>query len=276
MSDWKRYYIKPGQRVRLSDYSTDNTGSLEKWNAEQETVTLQKRMDELQFQLYAENKRSLLICLQAMDAGGKDGVIRHVVGSMSPQSCRVVSFKKPSEEELAHDFLWRIDRQTPRHGEVVIFNRSQYEDVLVVRVYKLVPKQLWERRYKEINDFEKRLSDNGMQILKFFLHISKNEQLRRFEQRLNDPTRQWKISEEDYKDRERWRDYEAAYEDALSKCSTKYAPWFVIPSDHKWYRNLIITQVIVDTLEKMHIETPQPTVDLRKIRREYHGMNKRK
>jgi PPK2 family polyphosphate:nucleotide phosphotransferase len=276
MSHWKRYHIKPGDGVRLKDYPTDDIGGTEKASAEQETLKLQKRMDDLQFRLYAENKRSLLICLQAMDAGGKDGVIRHVVGSMSPQSCRVVSFKKPSDEELAHDFLWRIERQTPKHGEVAIFNRSQYEDVLVVRVHNLVPKQVWKKRYGQINDFEKRLADSGTHILKFFLHISKEEQLRRFEQRLSDPSRQWKISQDDYKEREYWDDYEAAYQDALSQCSTKYAPWFVIPSDHKWYRNLIVTQVIVDTLEKMHIQTPKPTVDLRKIRREYHGLSKRK
>lgn len=276
MSDWKRYYIKPGHAVRLKNYPTDDTGDADKASAEQETINLQKRMDDLQFRLYAENKRSLLICLQAMDAGGKDGVIRHVVGSMSPQGCRVVSFKKPSEEELAHDFLWRIDREAPKHGEVVIFNRSQYEDVLVVRVHKLVPKQVWKRRYQEINEFEKRLSDNGTHILKFFLHISKEEQLQRFEQRLSDPSRQWKINDADYKEREYWNDYEAAYEDALSKCSIKCAPWFVIPADHKWYRNLIVTQVIVDTLDKMHIQTPTPTVDLRKIRREYHALKKRK
>ena len=213
-------------------------------------------MDELQFQLYAEQKRSLLICLQAPDAGGKDGVVRHVIGSMNPQGCRVVPFKQPTAEELAHDFLWRIEKQTPRQGEVVIFNRSHYEDVIVVRVHDLVPKKVWSQRYEQINDFERRLVANGTHILKFFLHISKEEQLERFKDRLDDPARHWKISEADYSERKHWDDYETAYEDAISKCSTEAAPWFVIPSDHKWFRNLAISRIIVETMENMGIKIP--------------------
>jgi PPK2 family polyphosphate:nucleotide phosphotransferase len=242
-----------------------------KKSALREIKKLQKRMDALQFQLYAENKRSILICLQALDAGGKDGVIRHVIGSMNPQGCRVASFKQPTAEELAHDFLWRVEEKTPRHGEVVIFNRSHYEDVIVVRVHDLVPKKIWSQRYEQINDFERRLAVNGTHLLKFFLHISREEQLERFHDRLADPARHWKISESDYTEREYWSDYEAAYEDVLSQCSTTSAPWFVIPSDHKWFRNLAISRIIVETMEGLDIQVPEPTVDIAEIRRKYHA-----
>lgn len=242
----------------------------DKKSARHKIKKLQKRMDALQFELYAEQKRSLLICLQAPDAGGKDGVVRHVIGSMNPQGCRVVPFKQPTAEELAHDFLWRIEKRTPRNGEVVIFNRSHYEDVIVVRVHNLVPRKVWSQRYEQINDFERRLVANGTHILKFFLHISKGEQLERFKDRLDDPARHWKISEADYLERERWDDYETAYEDAVNKCSTEAAPWFVIPSDHKWFRNLAVSHIIVETMEKMGIKVPEPTVDLADIRKKYH------
>jgi PPK2 family polyphosphate:nucleotide phosphotransferase len=275
MKDKNKYQVAPDTRVRLRDFSPDDTGGKDKQAAIEETQKLQQRMDELQFQLYAENKRSLLICLQAPDAGGKDGVIRDVITSMNPAGCRVVSFKQPTAEELAHDFLWRIERQAPKRGETVVFNRSQYEDVLIVRVHDLAPKRVWSKRYKEINDFEKRLFDeNRTHLLKFFLHISKEEQLKRFKRRLEDPTRQWKISEADYTEREYWNDYQAAYEDALSKCSTEYAPWFVIPSNHKWYRNMVVARIIVETLEKLHVQWPKPTVNLAEIRRKYHEIEK--
>jgi PPK2 family polyphosphate:nucleotide phosphotransferase len=261
----------PGNRVRLQDFDPEFADKHEKKTAALPTIEkLQQRMDELQFRLYAEQKRSLLICLQAPDAGGKDGVVRHVIGSMNPQGCRVVSFKQPSAEELAHDFLWRIERQVSKRGEVVIFNRSHYEDVLIVRVHDLVPKRIWSQRYEQINDFERRLIANGTHIVKFFLHISKEEQLRRFKKRLDDPARRWKISEADYSEREYWAGYEAAYEDALSKCSTDEAPWFVIPSDHKWFRDLAISQILVETMEKLGIELPEPTVNIADIRRKYH------
>jgi PPK2 family polyphosphate:nucleotide phosphotransferase len=274
MSDWEKYRVAPAAHVKLKDFDPNDDGHLQKSAAVQTTRKLQRRMDELQSALYAENRRSILICLQALDAGGKDGVIRHVVGSMSPQGCRVVSFKQPSPEELAHDFLWRVEQQTPKRGEVVIFNRSHYEDVLVARVHDLVPKQVWKKRYREINDFEKRLVDNGTHVLKFFLHISKDEQLKRFKRRLDDTGRQWKISADDYKEREYWGDYQSVYEDALSKCSTSYAPWFVIPSNHKWLRNYIITEILVAELEGLGIKPPKPNVDLDKIRREYHEMKR--
>ena len=267
----KTFLIAPGSRARLKDFDPQFSGKHEgRRSAKRRMDDLERRMDELQFRLYAEQKRSLLICLQAPDAGGKDGVVRHVFGSMNTQSCRVSSFKEQSPEELAHDFLWRIERQAPKRGEIAVFNRSHYEDVLIVRVHNLVPKNVWSKRYSLINDFEKRLVANGTHILKFFLHISKEEQLRRYEQRLDDPTRRWKISEADYTEREYWADYEAAYEDLLSKCSTDVAPWFVIPSDHKWFRNLAISQIIVETMEKLRIGLPEPTVDIAHIRRKYH------
>ncbi len=271
MNYLKKFLVASGIQVRLKDFDPNFKDKHEKKeSALAEIGKLQERMEDLQYRLYAEQKRSLLICLQAPDAGGKDGVVRHVIGSMNPQGCRVASFKQPTPEELAHDFLWRIERQTPRRGEVVIFNRSHYEDVLVVRVHDLIPKKVWSERFEQINDFERRLVADGTHILKFFLHISKDEQLQRFKQRLDDPARNWKISEADYSEREYWADYDGAYEDALSKCSTDNAPWFVIPSDHKWFRDLAISQIIVETMENLGIKVPVPTVDLADIRKKYH------
>ena len=271
MNYLRKFRVNPGEKIRLRDCDPQFTARGEtKKSAQREIAKLQQRMDQLQFQLYAENKRSLLICLQAPDAGGKDGVVRHVIGSMNPQGCRVVPFKQPTAEELAHDFLWRIERQTPRTGEVAIFNRSHYEDVIVVRVHDLVPKTIWSRRYEQINDFERRLAASGTHILKFFLHISAEEQLSRFKDRLDDPARHWKISEADYTEREYWDDYQIAYQDAINRCSTERAPWFVIPSDHKWFRNLAISQIIVETMETMGMKLPAATVNIADIRKKYH------
>lgn len=266
----KKFRVNPRDKIRLKDLDPRFRDGQEKKSALQKIEKLQKRMDELQFQLYAENKRSLLICLQAPDAGGKDGVVRHVFSAMNPQGCRVVSFKQPTPEELAHDFLWRIEHQTPRRGEVVIFNRSHYEDVLVVRVHHLILKKIWSERYGQINEFERRLAANSTHILKFFLHISKEEQLERFKQRLDDPARHWKISESDYLEREYWDDYQSAYEDAINNCSTDDAPWFVIPSDRKWFRNLAISEIIVETMERFGMKLPAPTVNIADIRKKYH------
>jgi PPK2 family polyphosphate:nucleotide phosphotransferase len=267
----KKFRLPPGRRVRLKDFDPAFTDRHEtKLAALREIAKLRQRMEQLQYQLYAENQRSLLICLQALDAGGKDGVVRHVISSMNPEGCRVASFKTPTPEELAHDFLWRIEPQTPKRGEVVVFNRSHYEDVLIVRIHHLVPKPVWSQRYQQINDFEQRLAANGTHTLKFFLHISKEEQLRRFKERLDDPARQWKISETDYTEREYWPSYQDAYQDALSKCGTRDAPWFIIPSDHKWFRDLAISRIIVATMEKLHIKVPKPTVDIAEIRKKYH------
>lgn len=265
-----RFRIAPGERVHLQDFDPSYKADEDKKDAAGKIARLRDRMGNLQQQLFAERKRSILICLQGLDAGGKDGVIKHVIGSMNPDGCHVANFKEPSREELAHDFLWRIEAQMPKKGDVAIFNRSHYEDVLIVRVHNLVPKRTWSKRYDQINDFERRHIDNGTRILKFFLHISKQEQLERFEQRLDDPAKRWKISEADYEEREYWDDYMRAYEDALARCNTEESPWFVIPADHKWFRDLAISEIIVATMESMNIEVPQPTVDIEEIRRKYH------
>ena len=257
-----------------TDFDPAFKGKHSKSHALRKTQELCVKMSELQQKLFAERKRSLLVCLQALDAGGKDGVIKHVVGSMNPDGCDVANFKEPTPEELAHDFLWRVEAKTPKRGEIAIFNRSHYEDVLIVRVHNLVPKEVWSKRYDQINDFERRLALNGTHILKFFLHISKEEQLKRFEQRLDDPTKRWKISESDYTEREYWDDYVQAYEDALAKCNTEDAPWFVIPADHKWFRDLAVSEIIVATLESMDIQVPKPTVNIEDIRRKYHSAAK--
>lgn len=267
-----RFRVAPGERVQLKDFDPGyKGGSTDKKDALEKVAKLRDKMGELQQRLFAERKRSLLVCLQALDAGGKDGVIKHVIGCMNPDGCRVANFKEPSQEELAHDFLWRIEAQMPRKGEVAIFNRSHYEDVLIVRVHNLVPKKIWSKRYDEINDFERRHAENGTRILKFFLNISKEEQLRRFEQRLDDPTKRWKISESDYAEREYWDDYRTAYEDAIARCNSDESPWFVIPADHKWFRDLAVSEIIVSTLESMDIQVPQPTVNIEDIRRKYHS-----
>ena len=223
------------------------------------------RLAKLQEMLYAEDRRSVLIILQAMDAGGKDGTIKHVMSGLNPQGCEVTSFKVPSAEEADHDFLWRIHKAVPRRGNIGIFNRSHYEDVLVVRVHNLVPREVWKERYDQINRFEKLLSEMSVVILKFFLHISKEEQRKRFQERLKDPSKNWKFSELDLKERELWEDYQAAYEDALSKCSTEWAPWYVIPANHKWYRNWSVARTIVDTLESLKLSFPVARTDLSKI-----------
>ncbi len=271
MNSLERFKVAPGSKVKLKKIDPGFTdGHKSHKSAAEEIAHYQEKLRELQDLLYAEHGHSLLICLQAMDTGGKDGVINHVLGAMNPQGCRVAAFKQPSAVEAAHDFLWRAHKAAPARGEVVIFNRSHYEDVLVVRVHNLVPKAVWSHRYDEINDFERNLAANGTQILKFYLHISKEEQLKRFKERLDDPSKHWKISEADYKERGFWDDYVAAYEEALSQCSTAHAPWYVIPADHKWFRNLAIARIVVEQLESLKMQYPKPTVDLKCIRREYH------
>lgn len=267
----EKFKVEPGSKVKLRKIDPSfKDGHKSHKAAADEIAHYQEELRSLQDLLYAERRHSLLICLQALDTGGKDGAINHVLGAMNPQGCRVAAFKQPSAEELAHDFLWRAHSAAPARGEVVIFNRSHYEDVLVVRVHDLVPEKVWSRRYDRINDFEKTLVAHDTHILKFYLHISKDEQLRRFKQRLDDPARQWKISEADYKERAYWDDYVAAYEDAISRCSTAHAPWFIIPSNHKWFRNLAIARIVVEHLNSLHMKYPKPTVDIGHIRREYH------
>jgi PPK2 family polyphosphate:nucleotide phosphotransferase len=268
----KKFMVKSGAKVRLSKIDPSFKGKHE--SHEEAVPAIAKhcaRMEKLQYLLYADGNKSLLVVLQALDAAGKDGVLRHVFSGMNPQGTAVFGFKQPSKEELAHDFLWRAHLRTPAKGEVVIFNRSHYEDVLVVRVHKLVPQSVWSKRYDLINDFEKLLTDTGTRILKFYLHISPQEQLARFAQRLDDPARNWKISESDYSERKLWPEYVAAYEDAMELTSTKHAPWFVIPSNHKWFRDLAVSQIIADTMEDMGLKLPPAQVNIADIRQKYHA-----
>ena len=268
----KKFVVEPGAKVRLSKIDASYTGKDETHEqALAEIQTHVERMDKLQYLLYADNHQSLLVILQALDAAGKDGVIRHLFSGMNPQGTSVFGFKQPSKYEAAHDFLWRAHLRTPGTGEMVVFNRSYYEDVLVVRVHKLVPDSVWSKRYDLINDFEKTLSQNGTTILKFFLHISPEEQLSRFKQRLDDPSRHWKISETDYSERELWPQYMEAYEDAIASTSTKHAPWYTIPANHKWFRNLAVSQIIADTMDEMGLQLPATQVDIAEMRRKYHA-----
>lgn len=269
-----RFVVKPGSRVRLHDIDPSFAGKKSRKKAEDEITSLIEEMARLQYLLYADAGQSMLVVLQGLDAAGKDGVIRHIFTGLNPQGTRVFSFKEPSEEERAHDFLWRIHRHVPGRGEVVIFNRSHYEDVLVVRVHELVPADVWSRRYEQINDFEQLLAANGTRILKFYLHISPEEQLKRFEKRLESPARQWKISEDDYREREFWPAYVEAYQDAIERTSTACAPWYIIPSNHKWFRNLAISQIIAKTMDEMQLELPSAHVDMSDIRKRYHAAKK--
>jgi PPK2 family polyphosphate:nucleotide phosphotransferase len=271
----KEFVIAPGAAVRLAAIDPSYKGTHGSHDAARAEIATQvARMDRLQYLLYADAGQSLLIVLQGLDAAGKDGVVRHLFSGMNPQGTRVAAFKEPSSVELAHDFLWRAHRQAPGRGEVAIFNRSHYEDVLVVRVHNLVPPAVWSKRYELINDFERMLAENGSTILKFYLHISPEEQLDRFRQRLDDPARQWKISEGDYAERQFWPQYIEAYEEALQRTSTKWAPWFVIPANHKWFRDLAISEIVGDAMDDMKLRTPPPRVDLSDIRRRYHAAKK--
>ena len=265
------FQVKSGEKIKLAKIDPDFTdGFKDSDDVDDKTKKYTERLRSLQYDLYAEGKRSLLICLQGLDAAGKDGTIAHVLGAMDPQGTRVCGFKVPSIEEASHDFLWRIEKQVPAKGEVVIFNRSHYEDVLVVRVHKMVPEEVWSNRYSLINHFEKGLAANGTHILKFYLHISSEEQLARFQDRLDDPARQWKISEADYEERKYWKEYTRAYEDALRETSTGHSPWYIIPSNNKWFRNLAISQIVVEKLVSLNLKLPKTQVDLKAIRRKYH------
>jgi PPK2 family polyphosphate:nucleotide phosphotransferase len=263
----EKFLVRPGRKVRLEKIDPGFTAGFDHDDASRRaTDKCLSRLDELQYLLYAEGRRALLVVLQGIDTAGKDGTIRHVMGAFNPQSCRVASFKAPTAEELAHDFLWRIHKAVPRRGEVVIFNRSHYEDVLVVRVHGLAPKHVWSARYEQINAFEETLREAGVQVVKFFLYIDKDEQRKRLQQRLDDPSRHWKVSPQDFEERKLWGDYLAAYEDALSRCSTPRAPWYVIPSNHKWFRNLAVAKILVETMEELDMKMPEPSFDLSKIK----------
>ena len=269
----KRFRVEPGSKVDLGKVDASFKDQHESHeHALPEIEAHSQKVHDLQYLMYAEGKRSLLICLQGRDAAGKDGTINHVLGAMNPQGCPVTGFKVPSKEEAAHDFLWRYHKATPARGQVAIFNRSHYEDVLIQRVHNMVPKNVWSGRYEHINNFEKMLHDNGTHILKFYLHIDAEEQLERFKMRITDPARHWKISEGDYAERPFWDAYTAAFQDALSKCSTEHAPWFIIPSNHKWFRNLAISKIVSETLESLKMKFPEPTVDIDEIKKKYHAI----
>jgi PPK2 family polyphosphate:nucleotide phosphotransferase len=268
----KQFRVKPGQKIKLNKLDPAYKGKhASEAEAKDEAERYLKELARQQTLLYAEHKHSVLIVLQAMDAGGKDGTIKHVFGSVNPQGVQVARYNQPTAVESAHDFLWRVHPHAPAKGEIAIFNRSHYEDVLVTRVHKLVSKATWTARYEHIRDFEALLAESGATILKFFLHISKEEQLARFAQRLDDPERNWKISESDYSERELWDDYVDAYEDAIRETSTDEAPWYVIPSNHKWFRNLAVSQIIADSIADLKLAFPAPSVDLADIRRKYHA-----
>ena len=262
----EKIMVEPGKKIKLDQRDPDSTGRIKNKKAAYAAMKKNlERLGELQSVLYAENKRSILIVLQAMDAGGKDGTIKHVMGPLNPQSCKVCSFKGPTDEELSHDFLWRIHKQTPGKGQIVIFNRSHYEDVLIARVRHLVDKKIWSKRYTQINNFEKLLAENNTHIFKFFLHISKDEQLKRLRARIDEPAKNWKINLQDFEERKYWADYVRAYEDALSRCSTSYAPWYVIPANKKWFRNYAVSEIITDALDAMKMKYPKPSVDISKL-----------
>jgi PPK2 family polyphosphate:nucleotide phosphotransferase len=253
------YLIEPGKTLKLADLKADDVGSFkDKQAANAETKQNLKTLGKLQDKLYAQGRHAVLIVLQAMDGGGKDGTIKKVFSGVNPQGCVVASFKRPTDLELAHDYLWRIHAAAPAMGMIGIFNRSHYESVLVERVKDLVPEQVWSRRYDQINHFERLLADEGTTIIKFFLNISWGEQKKRMEARLADPKKNWKFDPEDLKNRKRWDDYMAAYQDALSRCSTPYAPWYAVPADHKWFRNWVVSDVLVRTLESLDLRYPPP------------------
>jgi PPK2 family polyphosphate:nucleotide phosphotransferase len=267
------FAVQPGQDLKLAKVDPGYHGPHgSEDEARADLDRYKEAISRLQRTLYGDRSEALLIVLQGIDGAGKDGTCWHVISAMDPQGVHVTGFKQPTTEEAAHDFLWRVHPHAPAKGEIAVFNRSHYEDVLVARVHELVPKPMWEARYDIINRWEQLLVEqNATTILKFFLYISKEEQLERFKRRLDDPARQWKISKSDYTERGRWDAYIGAFEAALSRCSTKHAPWYVIPSNHKWFRNLAVSQIIADTLEEMHPHWPKPTVDLDEIRRLYHG-----
>ncbi|MGB3204022.1 MAG: polyphosphate kinase 2 family protein [Crinalium sp.] len=264
--DYPRYRVQPGEPIVLADVDPNACEDYKKKKHVAEELQKQcDRMGKLQERLYAENKRSLLIVLQAMDTGGKDGTIKHVFSGINPQGCRVWSFKTPSDEESSHDFLWRYHQRTPQKGMINIFNRSHYEDVLIVRVKQLVSESVWRERYHVINNFEQMLTLSNVTVIKFFLHISKDEQKRRLQSRLDNPDKLWKFSSNDIKEREYWNDYQTAFEEAINNCSTSYAPWYVVPANNKWYRNLVIARTIADTLEAMNPQYPKAEAGLEKI-----------
>jgi PPK2 family polyphosphate:nucleotide phosphotransferase len=262
----RKLIVKPGSEIKLAKVDPGATHGVDKPAAIDRLDKNLKRLSELQYMLYAEARRSLLVVLQGIDAGGKDGTIGHVMSGLNPQGVDVTSFKVPEGAEQRHDYLWRIHKAVPEWGKMGIFNRSHYEDVLVVRVHGLVPKPVWSKRYDQINCFEHMLSESGVRIVKFLLYIGKEEQAKRFRERLEDKRKNWKFSPADLKEREYWDDYIEAYQDMLRKCSTDYAPWYVIPANNKWFRNLAVSEILRDTMESMKLKFPKPIADLSSIK----------
>jgi PPK2 family polyphosphate:nucleotide phosphotransferase len=265
--DMKKYRVSPKDKIKLKDWDPNESSEFDgdKAAGKERLLKLNEEFEELQEMLYAEGKHRVLVVLQGMDTSGKDGVIRHVFEGVNPQGVRVASFKVPTPEELAHDYLWRVHKVVPGKGEIVIFNRSHYEDVLVVRVHNLVPPKVWNKRYAQINAFEHMLADEGTTILKFFLHIDLEEQKQRLTERLEDKSKQWKFSVGDLGERKLWSDYTKAYEEALNRTSTPWAPWYIVPANRKWYRNLVIGEVLIDTLKGLKMSYPAPKDDLTNV-----------
>lgn len=256
--------VRTSKGVKLTDWDP-NYNSGKKKDAEEELIHFSSRVSELQHKLFADNNQSLLIVLQGIDTSGKDSTIRHVMGAFNPQSCYVVTFRVPTAEELSHDYLWRIHEVVPSKGQIAIFNRFHYEDVIESRVHNLVENTELNSRYRQINDFERYLSENHIRILKFFLHISKNEQKKRLKERLENPSKHWEISEGDIKDRKYWNKYMGSYEEMLDRCSTKWAPWYIIPANFTWFRNWAVSSIIIETLDSMKLKYPQPKIDVSKF-----------
>lgn len=252
--------MKPGSKVNLGKIDSGEKALFENCDKEDSEKPLGKllgELHELQKLLYAQNKHKILVVIQAMDTGGKDGCVKNVFSSVDPQGIHVQPFKKPNEEELAHDFLWRVHAETPRNGQIVIFNRSHYEDIIAVKVKKIFPEKVWKQRIRHVVEFERMLAEEGTTIVKIYLHISKNEQKERLESRLENPDKHWKFNPDDLKDRALWPEFMDTYEDILGKTSTEYAPWYVVPADRKWYRNLVVASIMVDTLKKLDMKYPE-------------------
>jgi len=257
--------VDPGQKVKLRDEDAGRRFGWEEEAARAATARLCEELEALQYKLYADGRFALLVVLQAIDGGGKDSTIRHVLSAFNPQGCTVTSFKAPTPEELRHDYLWRIHRRVPRQGEIAVFNRSHYEDVLVARVDGLVSREVWGARYTQINEFEKLLHGANTRVVKLFLHISRDEQKRRFQERLDEPSKQWKFDPADLKKRKQWADYQSAYQDMLERCSTSHAPWYVVPGDHKWLRDLAVAQILKAALSELPLRFPKLTYDPKSI-----------
>lgn len=256
----------PGHKIRLSRIDPDDTGGLKKEKAVEHFLELREQISQLQQILYAEHKRSLLLVFQAIDTGGKDGSIKALCNGLNPAGLSVHSFKVPSQEELDHDFLWRLHKAAPGKGLIGLWNRSHYEDVIAVRVHKLVPKKVWKARYDQINKFEETLTENGTTLIKFMLHISKDEQKGRLQERLDNPEKWWKFSADDLRERSLWDEYQEAYEDAVNHCATKHAPWHIVPANHKWARNVAMGDLVLRTLKKMDPHYPKPSCDPKSVR----------